>query len=444
MGTLGRNLRHSVRLLLNSPGFTVVAILTLALGIGANTAIFSVVYSALLRQLPYRQPQQLMTLAESRHQYDSEASDSSYPDYLDWKRTVKSFQSFAGYAGDAFTLIAGGEPKNTFAAQVTPSFFSTLGVKPALGRDFVDADVQRDTPQVAILGYKLWRSEFNADPKILGRVIHLDGNPVTIIGVLPSEFEFAPTGYAPLWVPLHPGIDASTRRSLRWLNVFGRLAPGITADQALAEMKGVTAQLARAYPKEDGSVFIVMGSLRDKIVGKIRPLLLILLGAVGMVLLITCANVANLLMTRSIGRRKELAVRAALGASRGNLLSQLLTESLLLSFLGAAVGLVGAFWGVDLLVRAIPQQQLQSMPFLEDAGINVQVLAFLCGVTFLTGILFGLAPGLNAARLPLNDALKEESRGGTSGVQARLRNTLVIAELAISLVLLVGAGLMLS
>jgi predicted permease len=436
-----KNLRYSFRVLGKSPGFTVVAVLTLALGIGANTAIFSVVYAALLRPLPYLQPQQLVTLAETRHQ-NTNSNEASYPDFLDWKRTAKSFQSFAGFAGDAFTLSAGGEPKNTFAAQVTPNFFSTLGVKPMLGRDFVDGDVQADFPQVAILSHGLWQAEFGGDLSIAGRVIRLDRKPVTIVGVLPDGFEFAPRGAATLWVPLHPGVGAATRRSLRWLRVIARLRPGVAPDQARAEMVGIAAQLAIAYPKENGSISIVMESLREKIVGKVRPLLLILLGAVGFVLLITCANVANLLMTRSIGRRKEFAVRAALGASRGNLLSQLLTESLLLSCIGAAIGLLGAYWGVDLLLGAIPEQQLRSMPFLRDAGINLTVLAFLCGVTVLTGILFGLAPGLAASQALLNDALKDETRGGTSKVHARLRNSLVTAEIAISLVLLVGAGLM--
>jgi len=445
MGTLAQNLRYAVRALWNSPGFTMVVVLTLALGIGANTAIFSVVYSALLHPLPYRDPGKLFHLGESRSQSDNSANgaQASYPDYLDWKRAAKSIQSFAAYSGDAFTLSANGEPKNTFAAQVTPSFFSTLGIKPALGRDFLEGEMREDGPPVTILTDAFWRTEFGADPKVIGRVIHLDGKPATIVGVLPRDFEFAPARSAPLWVPIHQSGDPITRRSLRWLSVFGRLAPGVSPDQARAEMQSINAQLARAYPKENGSTFFVMESLTEQIVGKVRPILLILLGAVGSVLLITCANVANLVMTRSIGRRKEFAVRSALGASRASLFSQLLTESLLLSFIGAAVGLLGAQWGVNLLVAAIPESQLQSMPYLRDTGMNLPVLLFLGGVTVLTGILFGLAPGLDASRTSLNDVLKDESRGGTSAGHARLRNTLVIAEISISLVLLVGAGLLL-
>jgi putative ABC transport system permease protein len=445
MATLTQNLRYAIRAFSNSPGFAVVVVLTLALGIGANTAIFSVVYSALLRPLPYREPGKLFHLGESRTQaeYATTGAQVSYPDYLDWKHAAKSIQSFAAYSGDAFTIAAAGEPKNTFAAQVTPSFFSTLGVKPALGRDFLEDEMRSDGPHVTILTDGFWRTEFGADPNVIGRIIRIDGKPATIVGVLPRDFEFAPARSAPVWVPIHQTGDPITRRSLHWLSVFGRLAQGVTPDQARAELQSISTRLSREYPKENSSVYFVMESLNEQVVGKVRPILLILLGAVGFVLLITCANVANLVMTRSIGRRKEFAVRSALGASRGSLLTQLLTESLLLSFAGAAVGLVGAQWGVDLLIAAIPETLLRGTPYLRNAGINLPVLLFLCGVTVLTGILFGLAPGLHASRTSLNDVLKDESRSGTSGGQARLRNALVIAEISISLVLLVSAGLLL-
>jgi predicted permease len=445
MGSLQQNLRFALRTLGKNPAFTAVIVVTLALGIGANTAIFSVVHSALLRPLPYHDPDRLFILGESRLQYDVSVQgvEASYPDYLDWRRMSKDVQSLAGYSADGFTIATGGEPKLTQATQVTPSFFSTLGVRPILGRDFLDDDQQPSGPHVALLSYSFWQTEFGADPKIVGRVIRLDGKPATLIGVLPRKFEFAPASDSPLWVPIHQDGDPITRRSLRWLNIIGRLAPGVSPDRARAEMEGITAQLVSAYPKENGSTSFVMQSLREKIIGKVRPLLLILLGAVGFVLLITCANVANLLLTRTIGRRKEFAVRAALGASRANLLLQLLTESLLLSCLGAFVGLLGARWGLTLLLAAIPDSQLQSMPYLRDAGINAPVLGFLCGVTLLTGILFGLAPAFDATRSSLNEILKDESRGGTSAGHARLRNTLVVSEIAISLVLLVGAGLML-
>ncbi len=443
MGMVWQNLRYGLRVLLKSPGFTLVTILTLALGIGANTAIFSVVYAALLRPLPFRQPEKLVTIGEARQQPSKFGQESSYPDFLDWRKTAKSFQSLAGFSGDGFMMAGNGSSKLVLAAQVTPNFFSTLGVKPLLGRDFVGGEDKPDGPHVALLSYGMWRTEFGADPGIIGRAIRLDDQSVIIVGILPRGFEFAPARSAPLWVPMHLGEDLATRRNLRWMRTIGRLAPGVSLAQAQAEMNGINSQLAREHPKENSSTFVVMGSLRDSIVGQIRPLLLVLFGAVGFVLLIACANVANLFMTRSIGRRKEFAIRAALGGSRGNLVAQMLAESLLLSCCGAAVGLVGAKWGVDFLITALPETQLNSMPYLRDAGTNLPVLAFLCGITLLTGIVFGLAPGLAVSRSQVGSLLKDESLGSTNASHARLRNAFVVAEIAISLALLAGAGLML-
>ena len=445
MGTLKQDFRYGLRMLRKSRGFTAVAVITLALAIGANTAIFSVLYPALLRPLPYRQPDRLVTLGENRPQSPCCSYLSSYPDYLDWKRTAKSFESLAGFFDDSFILTGNGDPKTIFSAMVTPNFFSTLGVKPLLGRDFVAGEdlPEGPGPAVAILSYDFWRSDFAADPHVIGRTIRLDNKPVTVVGVLPRDFEFAPEGSALLWVPLHPNPYTATARNLRWLNVIGRLAPGVSLEQARAEMQGIDAQLAQEYSRQNASVFVTLGSLRDEIVGNIRPLLLILFGAVSFVLLIACANVANLLMTRAIDRRREFAVRAALGASRFHLLAQLLTESLLLSALGAILGVLGAIVGVRLLVGAIPEAQLQSMPFLADAGINFPVLGFVCGITVLTAILFGVGPGLAVPQTPLSEVLKDESRGGTSGAHARLRNVVVIGEIAMSMVLLIGGGLML-
>jgi putative ABC transport system permease protein len=441
---LQQNLRYAARFLRKSPGFTLVIVLTLALGIGANTAIFSVVYAALLRPLPYQRPSELLFLGESRDQYPNiDSAQASYPDFQDWKRAARSFQSLAGYSGDGFTFEAGGEPKLTIATQVTPNFFATLGVKPALGRDFLDNEDQPDGPHIAILSDRFWRSEFGANPNVVGTTIRLDGKPVTIVGVLPRSFEFAPSRSAPLWIPLHRSGDLGSRRNLRWLNVIARLAHGVSPEQARSEMQGVNAQLARAYPKENDSIVFVMSDLRERISGKVRPLLLVLVGAVGFVLLIACANVANLLLACSISRRKEFAVRSALGATRGNLVSQLLVESLLLSGVGAAVGFVGALWGVSLLVEAIPESQLLAMPYLRTAGASLPVLVFLCAVALVTGLLFGLAPALSAAQSSVNDVLKDQTRGGTSSSHARLRNSLVVVEIAVCLVLLVGGSLML-
>lgn len=445
MGQLAQDFRYGIRMLRKSRGFTSVAVITLALAIGANTAIFSVVYPALLRPLPYRQPDRLVTLGENRRQSDCCAFTSSYPDYLDWKRSAKSFESLAGFSSDVFTLTGSGDPKMVFGAMVTSNFFSTLGVRPMLGRDFVAGDElpEGSGPGVAMLSYNFWRSDFSTDPNVIGKTMRLDNKAITVVGVLPPEFEFAPAGSSPLWVPLHTNAYTGTARNARWLEVVGRLGPGVSIERARAEMEAITAQLAQEYPKQDSSIFVTMGSLRDEIVGNVRPLLLVLFGAVSFVLLIACANVANLLMTRAIDRRREFAIRSALGANRVHLLLQLLIESLLLSMMGAVLGLLGAAVGVRLLVGAISETQLQSMPYLRDAGINLAVLAFVCGITLLTAILFGVGPGFAVPQNPITERLKDESRGGTSGVHKRLRNILVIVEIALSMVLLVAGGLML-
>jgi putative ABC transport system permease protein len=444
MGTLSQDFRFGLRMLRKHPGFTAVAVMTLALAIGANTAIFSAVYPVLLRPLPFRDADRLVTVGEARRQVGCCSYWASYPDFLDWTANAKSFQSLAGYAEDAFTVTGNGEPKTVFASMVTINFFSTLGVTPIMGRDFAAGEdlPSGAGPAVAMITYGFWRSDFGGDPKVIGRTVRLDGRPATIIGVLPRDFELGPAGINPVWVPLHLNDAERTMRGTRWLSVIGRLASGVTIDQARAEMTAITAQLARQYPEADASIEVDIAPLRNQIVGDIRPLLLVLFGAVGFVLLIACANVANLLLSRSLDRRREFAIRSALGANRMHIVMQLLIESVLLSLTGAVLGFLGAAAGVWLLTRSIPDIVLSFMPYLSDVGISFPVLAFVGGVTVLTAILFGLGPGLSVSRTPITDVLKDESRGGTSSSQNRLRNLLVIGEIAISLVLLVGGGLM--
>lgn len=445
MGTLKQDFRFGLRMLRKHPGFAAAAVITLALAIGANTAIFSVVYPVLLRSLPFQDPDRLVTVGEARPDAPCCAYWASYPDFLDWTADAKSFQSFAGYANDAFTITGNGEPKTVYASMVTTNFFSTLGVTPVLGRTFLPGEdlPSGSGPNVVLITYSFWRSDFGGDRSVIGRSIRLDGRPATIVGVLPHDFELGPAGIVPIWVPLHLNPFERTNRTSRWLEVIGRLAPGVTLQQARSEMNNLEAQLARQNGVESGAYRVDVAPLREQIVGDIRPLLLVLFGAVGFVLLIACANVANLMLSRSLDRRREFAIRAALGASQAHIILQLLIESLTLALMGAVLGFLAAAAGVWLLTRSIPEVQLEFMPYLNDVGISFPVMGFIAGITLLTALLFGLGPGVSVSRTPITDVLKEETRGGTSSTQNRMRNLLVIAEIAVSLVLLVGGGLML-
>ncbi len=441
-----QDLRFGARMLWKSPGFTSVAVLTLSLGIGATAAIFSVVYAALLRPLPYREPDRLLTLGETRsreQRVDPTQWNASYPDYQDWTRESKVFESLAGYVGDGFTLRGMGEPRSIFAGQTTINFFSTLGVAPFLGRDFAPEDENiKSGPNVAILTYQMWQSDFNADRGVIGRVIQLDDKMVSIIGVLPREFEFAPNGASQLWVPLHVGENTIMRRNLRWLRVIGRLRPGATAAQAATEMNAVNTRLAAAYPQQNGAIQLVIVSLRDRIVGNLQPLLLVLFAASGFVSLIPCANLPLLLLAPAAARRREFHIRAALGASRGRLVSQLLAESLLLASTGGACGLLLSRWILTLLIGAIPPVQIARMPFLSNLQTSAAALAFFSALVVTTSLAFGILPALQISQEAMGAGLKEETRGSAGQIRTRLRGAFVVAEIALCLVLLTGAGLM--
>ena len=442
-----KDIRFALRGLLQRPAFAVIAVLTLALGIGANTAIFSVVNAVLLRPLAANDPDRLMTFWHSlpaKGLPHMDLNDALFAYYRDRTRT---FESLAAHEDGEFALTGAGNPEVVTAAVVTFNYFSVLGREPLLGRTFT---AQEDTPgnnNVAILSYALWQQRFGGNPNIVGQSINLDNNPTTVVGIMPADFNLpdpaerpGSSGPAQLWVP--KGLDPQNANSWN-LSPVGRLKPGITASDAQQEI----AALYQSFSKErgvrlgeqDSGVTTVLLPLQRHIVGEVRRPLLVLLGAIGLVLLIACANLTNLLLARAAARTRELAMRQALGASALRLARQTLTESLLLSFLGTVIGVLIALWIVTALKRMVASQ----IPHMESAGIDTTVLLFTTATMLITGVLCGLAPAFRAARVNLQDAIKEGARGSGSAASKRLNNVFVISQLALSLVLLIGAALFL-
>ncbi len=440
MNSILKDIRFALRGLLKHPAFTAIAIVTLALGIGGSTSIFTVVDAALLRGLPYRSSDRLYHLWEQTPQQAYPKREFSYPDYQDYQQN-NVFDGLAGYTGGGMILSGLGDPENLNAPRVSANFFNVLGVQPILGRTFQTGEDAQNGPKVTVLTYGLWQRRFGGDPGVIGRALTLNGESYTVIGVLPADFQFA-LRPADLWVPYQPTQNQLTRRFMHGTNVIGRLKDGKTAEDAQSEMNLIAGRIEQQYNDSHAGVKARVVPLQEEVIGNVRPILLVLLGAVGFVLLIACANVASLLLTRSLSRQKEVAIRAALGASRWRVVRQLMTESMLLSVVGGLAGLLIAYWGVPALVSVLPQSQLNAMPFLKSLHLNAGVLAFSFGLSLLTGLIFGLAPALQSSKLDLNEALKEGGRQTSIGAGQRLRSAMVVTEIALAVVLLIGAGLM--
>jgi predicted permease len=436
MGTLIQDLIYGLRLLRKSPGFTAIAVVTLALGIGANTAMFSVVDGVLLASLPYSQPDRLVVIWENNLHFKHTVWPS-YPNFQDWQRSAASFQQMAALRWQDYDLTSPGTPEHSLGENVSANFFTTLGVQLALGRDFSQQEDQRGGAPVVIVSNRLWKNRLSASAQELGKPVTLNGVDYTIVGVLPPGFRFG-DDEVDVYTPLGQGdpLMLDPRGAPAILSI-ARLKPGVSIAQAQAEMSAIQARLQQLYPAANRGLGTDVVPLKQVMVGDVSGTLLLLLGAVGLVLLIACANIANLLLARSAARTREFAIRSALGASRTRVARQLLTESTLLSVTGASLGLAIAKWGVAPVLAAVPG----SLPRSENIGINASVLLFTLGVSIAAGIVFGLAPALKTSKTDLHTSLKEGGRGTTSA-HHRVQNSLVIVQIALTLVLLVGAGLL--
>jgi putative ABC transport system permease protein len=442
MNTLLQDLRYGARNLIGNRSFAFVAVLTLALGIGACTAIFSVVNAVLLRPLPFPESDRIVAIQE--YYSDGRSGQVTPANFLDWRAQNQSFAEMAAFFTRSANLTGGSEPERMDLVTASASFFQILGIEPHAGRLFLPADEQAGHAPVVVLSHALWQQRFGGDASVLGKTITLNGQNYTVIGVTPPGLQYPKEAEA--WIPplrlvpeLNAQVDVSQLRGFGYLSAIARLKPEVTLKQAQAEMEAITARLRQQYPETNSRRFDRVVALHTHLVGEIERALLVLLGAVGAVLLIACANVANLLLARTAARQREIAIRTALGAGRFRLIQQLLTESVLLAMVGGAAGLLLAWWGIDLLRALAPGD----LPRVQETSLDLRVLGFTLAASLITGIIFGLAPAWQLTRAELQSYLKEGGRSAAGGARRhRLRGLLVVAEVALSLVLLIGAGLL--
>ena len=438
MDTVLKDIRYGLKSLVNRPGFTAVAVITLALGIGANTAIFSVVNGVLLRPLNFAEPDRLLAINEINQQQSSEPIQLSYPNLLELQKQSRSFEEIAAYNLGTFILSDKGEPLRVAGTAVSANIFPLLRANTAQGRTFLPEEDQPGANRVVVVSHPFWQRHF-AGQSLSGQSITLDDRPYTVVGVMPAEFQF-PDNKMELWVPFGPDTREPffQNRSVHILIGLGRLKPGIKQSQAATELAAIFSGIQQQHPGEDPGHTVKLTPLRERLVGDVKPALLVLLGAVTFVLLIACANVANLLLARTASRRKEMAIRVALGAGRWRLMRQSSIESLLLSLLGGGLGLLLAIWTSEWLVLHLPDQ----FPRASEISVNSGVLVFTFVLSLLTAVIFGLVPAIQSAKTDVNEALKASGKGSGDSGRSRLRRSLVVAEVALSLMLFVGAGLM--